>query len=47
MWDVMNDGWGGGFILEHVVTPFLTCAMDRRVGGRERERKTDKQRAMA
>lgn len=42
----MMDSGGGGFIPERVVTPILTHAMTRRVGGREKERKTDKQRAM-
>lgn len=36
----MMDKWGGGggFIPERVVTPILTHAMTRRVGGREREK---------
>lgn len=32
---------------ECVVTPILTHAMTRRVGGREKDRKTDKLRAVA
>lgn len=47
LWDVMNDGWGGGLVLERVVTPILTHAVTRRVGGREKGKKTDKRRVVA
>lgn len=40
---MMDKCGGGGFIPERVVTPILTHAMTRRVGGREREREEDRQ----